>query len=150
MQNMSLSEKITNDLKEALKSGDTLCVSCLRMLKATIKNRQIEKREDLKDEEIIGVISSQIRKCKEAADDFRKGDRQDLAEKEENEARILYRYLPEQLQPDEIEKILKETIIELSANSLSDLGKVMKAGMAKMGGKAQGKLVNEIAKKLLS
>ena len=147
---MSLSEKITNDLKEALKARDTFCVSCLRMLKATIKNRKIEKREDLKDDEIMGVISSQIRGCKEAADDFRKGGREDLAIKEENEVRILYRYLPEQLKPDEIEKILKETITELSANNLSDLGKVMKAGMVKMGGKAQGKLVNEIAKKLLS
>ena len=86
----------------------------------------------------------------EAAKEFSKGDREDLAAKEEEEIKILYSYLPEQLEPDEIERILKETISELSAESPKDLGKVMKTAMARMAGRAQGKEVNEMARKLLS
>ena len=147
---MTLSEKINEDLKLAMKAREEVRISCIRMLKTSIKNRQVEKGDDLKDDEIKSVITSLIRKGQEAAKEFRKGGRDDLALKEEEEVRILYGYLPEQLGIDEIEIILKETISELSADSLNDLGKVMKLAMNKMAGKAQGKEVNEIAKKLLS
>ena len=147
---MSLSEKITEDLKEAMKAKDGLRISCIRMLKSSLKNRQVEKRETLRDKDIQSLISSLIRKGQEAATEFRKGGREDLAEKEEAEIKILYEYLPEQLNPDEIERILKETISELSVDSMKDLGKVMKVAMDRMAGRAQGKDVNEIARKLLS
>ncbi len=120
------------------------------MLKTALKNKQVEKRRELEDQEVQAVISSLIRKGQEAAKEFREGNRLDLAAKEEEEIKILYEYLPEQLSPAEIEKNLKEIISELSASSLKDLGKVMKAAMARMAGKAQGKEVNEIARKLLS
>ena len=133
-----------------MKAKDDIRVSCLRMLKASLKNKQVEKGRELKDEEIEAVISSAVRKCKEAAKEFRKGEREDLALKEEQEINILFEYLPQQLTPEEMEKILREVISDLSASSPKDLGKVMKAAMARMSGRAQGKEVNEIARKLLS
>jgi uncharacterized protein YqeY len=147
---MSLSEKINEDLKIAIKARDELRTSCLRMLKTGIKNRQVEKGDRLKDDEIQSIISSLVRKGQEAAEEYRKGSREDLAVKEEKEIEILYGYLPEQLRPEEIEIILKEIISELSADSPNYLGKVMKAAMTRVAGKAQGKEVNEIARKLLS
>jgi uncharacterized protein YqeY len=147
---MSLSDQITKDLKEAMKARNELRISCIRMLKSGIKNRQVEKGETLEDREILSLIGSMVRKAQEAAKEFRKGGRDDLAGKEEAEIKILSGYLPQQLEPDEIEKILKDIISELSASSLKDMGKVMKAAMARMAGRAQGAEVNNIAKKLLS
>ena len=146
---MSLAEKISEDLKEAMKRRDERRVSCLRMLKSSLKNKQVEKGDKLNDDEIRSVIASLIRKGQEAVMEFQRGGREDLSGKEE-EIKILYQYLPEQLESDEIERILRETISELSAGGLKDLGRVMKAAMARMAGRAQGKEVNEIAKKLLS
>ena len=133
-----------------MKAKDTSRVSCLRMLKTALKNKQVEKGRDLEDKEIQAVISSLIRKGQEAAKEFTKGNRPDLVAKEEGEIKIYYEYLPEQLTPADIEKILKEVISESSATGMKDLGTVMKAAMSRMGGQAQGKEVNEIAKKLLS
>jgi len=147
---MSLSQKIIEDLKVAMKAKDTLRVSCLRMLKTALKNKQVEKGHELEDEEIQAVISSLVRKGQEAAKEFREGNRQDLSTKEEEEIKIYHEYLPEQFTPADIEKVLKEIISELSATSPKDLGKVMKTAMARMAGKVQGKEVNEIARKLLS
>jgi uncharacterized protein YqeY len=147
---MSLSLKIIEDLKKAMKAKDTSRVSCLRMLKTALKNKQVEKGRDLEDIEIQAVISSLVRKGQEAAKEFKEGNRLDLAAKEEGEIKIYYEYLPEQLTPAHIEKILKEVIAESSATGMKDLGTVMKAAMSRMGGQAQGKEVNEIARKLLS
>jgi hypothetical protein len=147
---MSLAEKITEDLKQAMKDRDELRLSCLRMLKAAVKNKQVEKGRSLKDEEIQSVISSYIRKNEEAAKEYRKGGREELADKEEKESKILYDYLPKQLGSAELEQILRDTISELSAEGIKDLGKVMKTAMTRIAGKAQGGEVNKIAKKLLS
>lgn len=147
---MSLSLIIIEDLKKAMKAKDTARVSCLRMLKTALKNKQVEIGRDLEDKEIQAVISSLVRKGQEAAKEFTEGNRLDLAAKEEGEIKIYYEYLPEQLTPAHIEKILKEVIAESSATGMKDLGTVMKAAMSRMGGQAQGKEVNEIARKLLS
>jgi uncharacterized protein YqeY len=147
---MPLAEQLAEDFKKALKSKDETRISCLRMLKASLKNEQVKKGKDLSDEEIQAVVSSLIRKGQEAAEEFKKGNREDLAQKEEKEITIFYGYLPEQLGSPEIEAALKEIIEELSATGPKDLGKVMKVAMARMAGKAQGKEVNELARKLLS
>ena len=147
---MSLNQQITEDLKVAMKAKDQIRISCLRMLKTALKNRQVEITRELKDEEIQTVISSLIRKGQEAAEEFKKGGRDDLAAKEEKEIKVFYGYLPQQLKPDEIEQILKEIISELSATGPKDLGKVMKEAMNRMVGKAQGREVNEIARRMLS
>ncbi len=147
---MSLQARIIDDLKKAMKEKDAARLSCLRMLKTALKNLQVEKRRELQEGEIQGVISSMIKKGKESATEFRKAGREDLALKEESEVAVLYGYMPQQLAPEEIERILKEIILELSAEKPSDLGKVMKAAMSKMAGKAQGKEVNEVARRLLT
>lgn len=146
---MSLHQQITDDLKAAMKARDEARVSCLRMIKASLKNLQVEKGRELEEEEILATISSAVRKAQEAIEEFRKGDREDLALKEAQEIKIYQSYLPQQLSSEAIEKILREIIDELSANTSRDIGKVMKAAMNKMAGQAQGKEVNEIARKLL-
>ena len=146
---MSLAEQITQDFKEAMRGKDELRLSCLRMLKTAIKNKQVEKGRELKDEEIQSVISSLVRKGKEAAAEFSKGGRQDLAEKEEQEIQVFYKYLPQQLGEEEIEAVLRDVISETNATSQKDMGRVMKAAMSKLAGKADGKLVSGIAKRLL-
>ncbi len=147
---MSFNDKIAEDLKNAMKEKDQVRTSCLRMLKTSLKNKQIEKGRELKDKEIQAIISSLVRKNKEAIKEFRDGDREDLALKEEEEVRIFLEYLPQQLSQEEIEKTLREIISELSATDPKDLGKVMKVAMARMAGQVQGKEVNEIARKLLN
>jgi uncharacterized protein YqeY len=147
---MLIEEKITNDLRMAMKAKDDLRVSCLRLLKTSVKNKQVEKGEKLKDDDILKIISSLIRKGQESIKEFRKGGREELAVKEEKEIKILNSYLPEQCTPEEIEKNLKRIISEISADGLKDLGRVMKIAVAQMAGKAQGKEVNEIARRLLS
>ena len=147
---MSLAEQLAEDFKKALKSKDETRISCLRMLKSSLKNEQVKKGKDLSDDEFQAVVSSLIRKGQEAAEEFKKGNREDLAHKEEKEITILYGYLPKQLGSPEIEATLKEIIEELSATGPKDLGKVMKVAMARMAGKVQGKEVNELARKLLT
>lgn len=150
MATMSLNQRIVDDLKAAMKAKESARVSCLRMLKTSLKNLEKEKGRELEDDEIHAMISSSVRKSKEAALEFSKGGRDDLALKEEQEIKYLYEYLPQQLTPEQIEKTLRDVIDELSAKSPQDLGKVMKTAMARMVGRAQGKEVNEIARKLLS
>lgn len=146
---MSLNDRLTDDLKVAMRAKDAGRVSCLRMLKAAIKNEQVERGRELSDEEVQGIISSLVRKGNEAIKEFREGGREDLAAKEEQELKIFYSYLPEQMASEEVENGLKDIINELSASTMKDLGKVMKAAMARFAGRAQGKEINEIARKLL-
>jgi len=147
---MALQKKIDEDLKMAMKAKDSLRLSCLRMLKTSLKRLEVEKRRELEEDEIMSVISSLVRKGKDAAQEFRKGGREDLALKEEQEIDIFYGYLPKQLTPEEIENTVKDIISELSADGPKDLGRVMKAAMTKMGGQVNGKEVSDIAKRLLS
>jgi uncharacterized protein YqeY len=145
-----LEQHINEDLKKAIRSKEGIRVSCLRLLKASIKNKQVEKGRDLTDEEVMGLISSAIKKGKEAVEAFRKGKREDLATKEESEITILQEYLPKQLGAEEIEKIVREVVSQLGATGPKDLGRVMKEAVARMAGRADGKTVNEIARNVLS
>jgi uncharacterized protein len=147
---MTLEEQINEDLKRSMKSKDESRVSCLRFLKSNLKNKQVEKRDTLQDDEIYAVISSLVRRSMESVKEFRQGGREDLAAKEEREIEILQGFLPKQLSLEEVEGIIRETISELSADGPKDLGRVMKAAMGRMAGRAQGKEVTEITKKLLS
>jgi len=147
---MTLEEQINEDLKNSMKSKDESRLSCLRFLKAALKNKQVEKMGRLEEDEVRAVISSLIRRATDSVREFRQGGREELAVKEEKEIEILSGYLPKQLSPEEIEGILRETISELSAQGPKDLGRVMKAAMNRMAGRAQGKEVNDIAKRLLT
>jgi uncharacterized protein YqeY len=145
-----LVEKIAHDLTDAIKAKDERRLSCLRVLKAAVTNEQGRRTQPLEEEDVQAVIQSLIRRGQEAAVEFRKGHREDMAAKEEGEVKMLSGYLPQQLAPAEIEKALKEIIAEVSASGPKDLGQVMKAAMGRLSGKVQGKEVNEIAKRLLS
>jgi uncharacterized protein YqeY len=145
-----LVEKIAHDLTDAIKAKDEHRLSCLRVLKAAVTNEQGRRTQPLEEEDVQAVIQSLIRRGQEAAVEFRKGHREDMAAKEEGEVKMLSGYLPQQLAPAEIEKALKEIIAEVSASGPKDLGQVMKAAMGRLSGKVQGKEVNEIAKRLLS
>ena len=149
-EDITFQEKISNDLREAIKAKKTLRISCLRMLKTALKNKQAEKGSEPTDQAVQAIIATLIRKGQEAAKEFRQGGRDDMAAKEEEETKIFYEYLPEQLDSTKIEDTVSEIISELGANGPKDLGKVMKAALARMAGQAQGKEVSEIAKKLLS
>lgn len=147
---MTLKVKIDEDLKNSLKAKDAVRTACLRMLKASLKNKQVELGRDLEEQEILAVISSMVRKGKEAAEEFKRGGRDDLALKEEQEIDIFYEYMPKQCSPDEIRNVLQEIIADLSAEGPKDMGRVMKAAMERLSGKAQGKEISEIARQLLS
>jgi len=147
---MSLYDDIILDLKKSIKEQDKGRLSVLRGLKSAIKNKQVELREELTDDQIRGVLSSEIKKRKEAIEKFGQGLRQDLVEKEEEELRILSSYLPPQLSAEEIKGVVTQAIEEISASGPKDLGKVMKSVMPKLAGRADGREVNRIARELLS
>ena len=147
---MTLEERLVNEMKEAMKSGDKLRLSAIRMIRSAAKNREIELMKKLDDEDIIKVIQGMVRKGEESVEQFRTGGRQDLVEKEKKEIDILKSFLPPALSQEEVLKVIDETIQETQASSLKDIGKVMKAIMAKLGGKADGKLINQWVRERLS
>ncbi len=147
---MSLYDDIILDLKKSIKEQDKGRLSVLRGLKSAIKNKQVELREELTDDQIRGVLSSEIKKRKEAIEKFGQGLRQDLVDKEEEELRILSSYLPPQLSTEEIKGVVTQAIEEISASGPKDLGRVMKSVMPKLTGRADGREVNRIARELLS
>ena len=160
-----LKEKLQQDVKDALKAGDSEKRVLLGMVMSAIKNREFEKRSklsktetditkleegsQLNDEEITEVLSSEIKKRKEAAESFAKGGRQDLAEKEEKESAILMGYMPEQMSEDEIRDIVKKTLAELGLKNIKDMGRAIGAIMAQVKGKADGTMVSRIVKEEL-
>ena len=146
---MSLSEKIASDLKAAMKSGQRTRVDVLRMLKAQIKNTEIEKGRELTEEEEIQVLQSAAKKRKEAMELYEKGGRPELAAKEKEELAIIETYLPKQMSRQEVEAVVSAIISEVRASSVKDLGKVMKAAMGQLRGKADGKVVQEIVRSKL-
>ncbi len=147
---MSLLKRIDDDLKVAMKSADAVSVSVLRMAKAAIKNVQIEKGRELSDEEILSVLSSMGKQRRESIEQFSNAGREDLANIEQQELSKLQSYMPAQLSPEEIEKLIVQAIQESSARSEADMGKVMKVLMPKIKGVADGKWVNTRVKELLA
>ena len=145
-----LIEKIEIDLKEALKSKDQIKVSTLRLLKSAIGYLAIEKKDDLKDDDVISVIKKQVKQRKDSIEGFKKGNREDLAQKEESELKILKAYLPEEITPEVLSAIIDEAISETGASTPRDMGMVMKAVMAKTKGLADGKIVSSIVNEQLS
>ena len=147
---MKLIDQIQEDLKRSMKAKDGNRVSVLRFLLSSIRNREIEKKEALEDEEVLAEIASSAKRRRESMEAFREGNRDDLVKKEESELAILQEYLPAQLSADKIREMVKEAAAAVGATSSSDLGKVMKELMPKVRGKADGKLVNEIVREVLS
>jgi uncharacterized protein YqeY len=146
---MELYDTIVSDLSKAIKQQDKEALMVLRGLKTAVKHKQVELRGELTDDQIIGVIKSEVKKRTEAIEKFKEGSRPDLVEKEEAEAKILSSYLPPQLSEDEIKDILTQVIEEVSASGPKDLGKVMRSAMEKFAGRADGREVNRLARELL-
>ncbi len=146
---MGVKEKIMADMKEAMKAKDMIKVSTLRLLLSEIKNKEIDKKGELTDEEIYALIQKAVKQRKESIEQYRFGGRNDLVQKEETELKILESYLPEQLSEEELERIIEEAIKETGATTMKDMGKVMKIVMPKVKGRADGKIVNEMVKKKL-
>jgi uncharacterized protein YqeY len=146
---MELREKIEADTREALKSGAKDKVSTLRMLNAALKNKQIDKRRPLTEEEVIETMRSLIKQRKDSIEQFTKGGRQDLVDKETAEVTVLEAYLPKQLAREELEAMVRDAIAQTGAQGARDMGKVMKALIPMVGGRADGKLVSELVKNAL-
>lgn len=142
-----LEEKIFNDYKQAMKNKDTIRSSTLSFLRADMANALIEKRKkNLDDADVISLIKKQIKQHQDSIEQFKIGNRQDLVDKETKELEILKSYLPEELSAEEIKKIIEETIVEIQATGPEDMGRVMKEVMAKIAGRADGRLVSDLVK----
>ncbi|MFI5295064.1 MAG: GatB/YqeY domain-containing protein [Thermodesulfovibrionales bacterium] len=146
---MSLLQRLDGDLKTALRESDRLKLSAIRLVKAAVKNRQIEKGRDLSDEEILSVISTLAKQRRESIEQFSKGGRNDLADQEKRELAVLQAYMPEQLSPEELDSLILQAIRESSARDEKDMGKVMKILMPRVKGVSDGKAVNSRVKELL-
>jgi len=147
---MNLEEKLVEEMKQAMKTNDKIRLSTIRLIRSSIKNREFELRRKLEDEDIFKVIQGMVRKGEESIEQFQAGGRNDLVEKEKMEVEILKSFLPQPLSQAEMIRIIDETIQETKASSLKDLGKVMKAVMPRLGGKADGKVINQLVKERLS
>ncbi len=146
---MGLQEQIGTDIKGALKAGAKEKVSTLRMLSAALKNRQIDKRAPLTENEVLEAVRSLIKQRRDSVEQFAKGGRQDLVDKETAEIAFLAVYLPQQLSREEVEKLVREAIVQSGAQGAKEMGKVMKTLIPMVGGRADGKLVSELVKSAL-
>jgi uncharacterized protein YqeY len=147
VNDMSLKDKIIGDLTTAMKAKDANRLSVLRMVKANIMNRQIEKGADLTDEEITKALQFLVKQRKDSIDQYEKAGRTELAEKEQTELIVLEEYLPQAASKEEIEQAVTDAISETGASSIKEMGAVMKAAQAKLAGKAaDGRLVSETVK----
>jgi len=145
----NLLAKIDQKLIKGLKEKDQTMVDTLRMAKASIKNKEIELGRELKEEEILKVLRSELKSRKEAIDKFKEAKRKDLFQKEEKEAEIIKQFLPEDLDTDKLESIVRKAIKKVEADSKADLGKVMPLVMKDVGGRASGEKIKNLVVKLL-
>ena len=146
---MSLSERLNEDMKTAMRNQDKFRLSVIRMMRASIKNVEIDQRRTLEDNEVLEIIGRELKQRKDSLQEFEKAGRDDLAEAVKAEIDIIVQYLPEQLSEAQIAEIVQATIEEVGAKSKADMGKVMAALMPKVKGRADGKLVNQAVQRLL-
>ena len=149
---MGISDQIQKDMVEAMRSRDELRLSTLRMVKSAIKNKEIDKRAPLDDKEAQQVLSTLIKQRRDSIEQFQKGGRQELADKEAAEIKLIEAYLPKAMGEEEIAAVVKATIAEMGSPTIKDMGTVMKNAMAKLqatGTRVEGKAVSEIVKKQL-
>jgi uncharacterized protein YqeY len=148
---MTVPEKIQMKMTEAMRNKDQLRLSVLRMMKTAIKNREIEKMKPLDDGEALSVLNTLVKQRKDSVDQFRKGGREELAQKEEAEIKIIEEYLPAAASDDDIRKAIEDAIQETGASTIKDMGKVMKAALARLAGRnADGSRVSQMVKDKLS
>lgn len=147
---MNLNDRIMNDLKEAMKNKDSFKLGVIRMVKGAIQLEKINKKRDLNDEEVIDVISKQIKLRKDSINEFEKAGRNDLADTTKKEVEVLNEYMPEQLSSEEVNKIIDEAFVKVNPTSQKDMGLIMKEVTPKVKGKADMGEVSRIIKEKLS
>ncbi len=148
---MSLTERVQKDMVAAMRSKEELRLSTLRMMKAALKNKRIEKRADLDEKEELQVFSTMIKQRKDSIEQFEKGNRPELAQKEAEEIVIIEAYMPKAVGEEEIVATVRAVIAEMGSPTMKDMGAVMKNVMAKFGGaRVDGKVVSEAVKKQLA
>lgn len=148
---MSLNERLTEDMKAAMKAGPAgkARLDTIRFLKAALKNVEIDKKAPLADEDILGVITKQVKQLKDSIEEFEKAGRTDLIDKAKAEVEVLSGYLPAQMGADEVRELARQIVAEVGAQGPKDMGKVMGPLVARTKGRADGKLVQQIVKELL-
>lgn len=146
---MSLSERLNDDMKQAMKNQDKFKLSVIRMIRSSVKNLEIDQRRTLEDNEVLEVLTRELKQRKDSLQEFEKAGRDDLAADLHKEIAIISEYLPEQLGEAELKAIVEETVREVGASSKAEMGKVMAALMPKVKGRADGKLVNQLVQRQL-
>lgn len=146
---MSLLATLQKDMIKAMKDHDKDTLEVVRMLKASVKNEQIEKGHDLSADEELAVLKREDKQRKDSLADFKKAGRDDLIEKTEKELKVVEKYMPAQMSADEVKAVIAQTIKDVDAQGMKDFGKVMGAAMKKLNGRADGKIVNQTVKAML-
>lgn len=148
---MTTQEKIQSQMTDAMRNKDQLRLSVLRMMKAAVKNKEIDKMKPLDENEVMAVLNTLVKQRKDSVEQFRNGGREELAQKEEAEIKIIEEYLPAAASEADIRKAIDEAVEETGAASMKDMGKVMKAALARLAGKsADGSRVSQMVKEKLS
>lgn len=147
---MSLTEKLADDQKAALKSGEETTLSTIRLLRSAIHYAEVDRRGPLDDDAVLSIIVRQVKQRRESIEEFKKGQRPDLVEKEEAEIAVLQRYLPAQASREEVEAVALQVISETGAHGKQDMGKVMPQVISRFRGKADGRLISQVVQELLS
>ena len=144
-----LKEKLMEDLKESMKTKDTVRKNAVQMVRASILQIEKDKGIEVEDEKIIDIIAKEVKTKRDALKDFEKAERQDLIDLTNRENEIIQEYLPKQLSREEVKAEVQKIISEIGATSMKDMGAIMKEAKAKMGASAEGKTINEVAKEIL-
>ena len=144
-----LKEKLLEDLKSAMKEKNTNKKNAVQMIRTAILQIEKDKGIEVSDEQIIDIIAKEVKKRKDSLADFEKANRQDLIDQINEEISVLEAYLPKQLTDEELEEIVSKIVTEVGAESIKDIGKVMKEAKSEIGAKADGKRINEMVKKIL-
>ena len=144
-----LKEKLLEDLKEAMKEKDINRKNAVQMVRTAILQTEKDKGIEVSDEQVLNIISKEVKTRKDSLNEFEKADRTDLIQKTQEEITVLEKYLPAQLSDEELEMKLKDIITEVGATSMKDMGNVMKSAKEKIGASADGKRINEVVRKLL-
>ncbi len=146
---MTLKQKLQEDLKTSMKNKDTLRKSVITLIRSSIKQVEVDKRIELNDDDVIDIISKQLKQRNDSLEQFLDAGREDLVEETRSEIEVLKEYLPQQLSEEELNEIVKQTISEVGATSMKDMGKIMSAIKPKTKGRADGKLINKLVKENL-
>jgi uncharacterized protein len=147
---MSLREQLSDEMKTAMKARDELRLSTIRMIRSAVKNRDIDLKRELSDQEIVDVLATLVKQRRESIRLFAEAGRSDLVEKEEQELAVLLHFLPRQLSPEEVAALVDKVIAECGATSGKDMGRVMKALAPHVAGRADGKMVSDLVKAKLA